>query len=77
MGRAMGSIGVLWPWFSILAGIVVLLGAIMLYVRPQQRRNWGVAILIASALNLFEGMGGLLAGVLGVIGGILAMSTNE
>ena len=31
--------GIWWPWFSIFAGIVVLVGAVMLYVRPEQRRG--------------------------------------
>ncbi len=65
-----------WPWFGILAGIVVLIGAGMLYSRPAQSSGWGIVILVASALNFFLGMGGLLAGVLGVIGGALALSTK-
>lgn len=76
-GRGMGSFGVLWPWFSIFAGIVVLIGAVVLYVKPQQRRGWGIVVLVASTLNFFVGMGGLLAGALGVIGGVLALSTKE
>ena len=69
--------GVWWPWFGIFGGIVVLVGAVMLYVKPQQRRSWGVVILIPSALNFLLGMMGLLAGTLGVIGGVLAMSTKD
>ena len=69
--------GVWWPWFGALAGIVVLVGAVMLYVRPEQRRSWGLVILIASALNIFLGMMGLLAGTLGVIGGVLALAAKD
>ncbi len=69
--------GVQWPWFGILAGIIVLVGAIMLYVKPEQRRNWGVVILVASALYMIVGMMGLLAGTLGVIGGILALAAKD
>lgn len=65
-----------WPWFGVIAGIVVLVGAALLYAKPEQRQGWGIVILIASALNFFVGMGGLLAGVLGVIGGVLALSTT-
>ncbi|MFN3346892.1 MAG: hypothetical protein ACK42E_03670 [Candidatus Bipolaricaulaceae bacterium] len=65
-----------WPWFGIAAGIVVLVGAAMLYTKPEQRQTWGIVVLIVSALNLFFGMGGLLAGALGVIGGALALSKN-
>lgn len=66
--------GLWWPWFGVLAGIVVLLGGVMLYIRPSQSQSWGIVILIAAILNFFIGMGGLLAAALGVIGGILAMS---
>jgi hypothetical protein len=49
----------------------------MLYVKPEQRRSWGVVILVASALNIFLGMMGLLAGTMGVVGGILALGTKD
>jgi hypothetical protein len=45
-GRGMQSFGVWWPWFGIFAGIIVLVGAVMLYVKPEQRRTWGVVILV-------------------------------
>ncbi|MHB8413501.1 MAG: hypothetical protein ACYDDI_16365 [Candidatus Acidiferrales bacterium] len=76
-GRGMRSFGVWWPWFGVFAGIVVLVGAVMLYVKPEQRRSWGVVILVASVLNFFLGMMGLLAGTLGVIGGVLALSAKD
>lgn len=63
-----------WPWFGVIAGIVVLIGAVMLYNKPEHCRGWGMAILILSALNLFIGMGGLLASVLGIIGGAMALA---
>jgi uncharacterized membrane-anchored protein len=65
-----------WPWFGIIAGVVVLIGAAMLYIRPKQAQGWGIVILIVSALNLFFGMGGLLAGLLGIIGGALALAAK-
>lgn len=65
----------LWgPWLGILAGIAVLAGATMLYARPNQTRIWGVLVLIASGLNLFVGMGGILASTLGIVGGALALT---
>jgi len=76
-GRGIRTFGVWWPWFGIFAGIVVLVGAVMLYVRPEQRRSWGVVILVASVLNIFFGMMGLLAGTMGVIGGVLALGKKD
>lgn len=75
-GRGMNTFGMSWPWFGIVAGIVVLIGAVMLYVKPEQRQSWGIAILVTSALNVFVGIGGVLAGALGVIGGVLALSAK-
>jgi hypothetical protein len=71
------EVGVWWSWFGVFAGIVVLVGAVMLYVKPEQRRSWGLVILVASALNFLLGMMGLLAGTLGVIGGVLALATKD
>lgn len=76
MGGSFASPSPWWPWFGLIAGIVVLVGAAMLYARPAQSRGWGLAILVASALNLFLGMGGLLASLLGIIGGALAITTK-
>jgi len=73
----MRGFGLRWPWFGIFAGIIVLVGAIMLYVKPEQRRSWGMVILVASALYLVVGMMGLLAGTLGVIGGVLALTAKD
>jgi hypothetical protein len=76
-GRGMHAFGMSWPWFGLVGGIVVLIGAVMLYVRPEQRRSWGLVILVISALDVFVGIGGLLAGALGVVGGVLAFATKD
>lgn len=77
LGQSIRTFGVWWPWLGVFAGIAVLVGAVMLYARPEQRRSWGVVILVASALNIFFGMMGLLAGTMGVIGGVLALGTRD
>lgn len=66
--------GTLWGWTGIVAGALVLLGAIFLYARPSTARGWGVVILVASAFAILSGAGGFLAGVLGLIGGALAVT---
>lgn len=68
--------GFLWPWFGVLAGIVVLVGATRIYTKPVQSSGWGVTILMVSVLNLLFGMGGLIASLLGIVGGALAMSNR-
>lgn len=72
-GRGMHTFGLWSPWFGALAGILVIVGASILYSKPAQARTWGTIILVVSVLDFFLGMGGLVAGVLGVIGGAVAI----
>ncbi len=66
--------GAMWSWIGIVAGIVVITGAVVLYAVPSAARFWGVVIIVASAIDLLAGMGGFLAGSLGIVGGILAVT---
>jgi len=65
--------GIGWSWFGTIAGVVLLLSAVALYTRPEDQRRWGTIILVTSGLQLLFGMGGFLAGVLGLVGGALAV----
>jgi hypothetical protein len=59
---------------SLAAGGVVVLGAYAIHVKPESKNVWGIGILVASIIGLF-GMGGFLIGpILGIIGGILALT---
>ena len=73
MGMGLGSV-LLSPWFGFIAGVVVLISAAMLYARPAQLKTWGIIIIVFSAIDALVGMGGLLAGTLGIIGGALALA---
>lgn len=74
-GRGMmGQFGLWWPWFGLLAGAIVIVSAIILYLAPQYRRSLGATILVTSILNLFLGMGGVLASALGIAGGIITLT---
>ncbi len=80
-GGMMGSMGfsgtAVFSGMSILGlvtGILVLVGALMLRSRPEQASSWGVIILVFSIISLL-GMGGFFIGaVLGLVGGILALT---
>lgn len=59
---------------SLVSGILVIVGAVMIDIHPSQSRTWGIIVLIFSIVSLV-GMGGFLIGaVLGVAGGALALS---
>ncbi len=59
---------------GIVSGIIVLIGAIMLYSQPAKASTWGAIVLAFSIASLF-GMGGFFLGaILGVLGGVLAIA---
>ena len=78
MGGMMGGImgGLLFP-LSLVAGAMVLFGAIMMNARPQETRIWGVIVLVFAIVG-FTGMGfSILGAILGIIGGIIALSERN
>ncbi len=59
---------------SLVCGIIMLIGALMLRVYPKDHLIWGIVILVFSAVS-FVGMGGYFVGeVLGIIGAVLAVT---
>jgi len=63
----------MWSVLGLLAGIVTIFSAVALFNTPGKASLWGTVILVAAGVDLFAGMGGFLAGVLGVVGGIMAL----
>ena len=57
-------------------GVAVIISALMLYNNPAQHLTWGSVILVLSVLSIFgSAMVGFGIGlILGVIGGILALT---
>jgi hypothetical protein len=59
-------------WIFPIFGIIIILGAVMMYVTPSSTKMWGIVVLILGVFSLvgvITGLGGLLA----LIGGILAI----
>lgn len=68
-----GTVGTI-SGISLVAGGVVIFGAYSIYAKPESKSSWGVAILVASIIGLF-GMSGFFIGpILGIIGGIMAVT---
>ena len=80
MGMMIGGMMGVYPIFSIIglaSGALVILGAVMLYSRPFEKDLWGTVIIAFSILGVLGGMGGFMVGlVLGIVGGVLALSWN-
>ncbi len=84
-GMGPGMMGGYWfgygsGWYSVLSsislvfGIIVLIGAILLNARPAEHITWGILILVFSIAS-FIGMGGYFIGaILGIAGGAIALS---
>ena len=59
---------------GIVSGSMVIIGAIMIYAQPLHIRKWGMLIWFFSSLSFF-GIGGfIIGGILGIIGGFLAVT---
>jgi hypothetical protein len=60
--------------FGLVSGVIVLMSGVMLRTNPSQHSVWGVLILVFSVLSFF-GFGGFIIGaILGIIGGIMALT---
>lgn len=55
-------------------GFFVLIGAVMLHVKPVKKRLWGVIIIVFSIPCVITGGGFIIGFILGIIGGALARS---
>jgi hypothetical protein len=70
VGGIVTSVGV----FGLISGIIVLVSGVMLRTNSSQRTLWGTLILVFSVLS-FLGTGGFVIGaILGIIGGIMALT---
>lgn len=72
-----GKLLIIFSIVGIIFGILVSLGGIMIYNRPSQSRMWGTVVLIFSILSIFGGGGFLVGMILGIIGGILAITWSK
>jgi len=70
----MGNLLLVFSIVGIIFGILVVLGGIMIYTKPHQSKMWGVAVIIFSILSIFGGGGFIVGMVLGIVGGILAIT---
>jgi len=59
---------------GVIFGVLVLLGAFMVYRNPAQKTAWGVIILVFSILSIAIGGGFIIGFILGIIGGALTLA---
>jgi hypothetical protein len=72
-GAAGGTIA-LYGGIGALLGILVIVGGVMMWVRPQQHVIWGVLVIVFAVISIPLGGGGFILGfILALIGGILGL----
>ena len=72
-GLVSGFIGLVGV-FELISGVIVLASSFMLQADPERWKTWSVLALVFSVLS-FLGFGGFVAGgVLGIVGGIKALT---
>ena len=59
---------------GLIFGIPVLLGAIMLYSKPANKKAWGIIVIVFSIPSVITGGGFIIGFILGIIGGAKALS---
>lgn len=67
-----GLAGAWWSWVGIAAAIIVIVSAVLVYADPRRRQGWGTVLIVVSGVALIAGAG-LLPGILGIVGGVLAL----
>jgi hypothetical protein len=55
-------------------GILVLLGALMLHLKPENKKTWGAMAIVFSIPTVIMGGGFIIGFILGIIGGKIAFS---
>jgi len=61
----------------ITCGVIIIAVSVMMYKTPSQNRIWGVFVIVFSAMSILEMGGFLIGGILGIIGGIMAIANKQ
>lgn len=59
---------------GLIFGILVLLAAILLHIKPVNKKVWGIIIIVFSIPSVLTGGGFIIGFILGIIGGALSLS---
>ena len=58
---------------GLICGALVLFGAIMLHIKPGNKKVWGIMIIVFSIPSVITGGGFIVGFILGIIGGARAL----
>jgi hypothetical protein len=58
---------------ALICGALVLFGAIMLRIKPNNKKAWGAIVTVCSIPAVITGGGFIIGFILGIVGGFLAL----
>jgi hypothetical protein len=67
------GMGILLAAIGLIFGIIVLIGAVLLWMNPQMHVGAGVIVLLFSLFSIVIGGGFIIGLILGIVGGILGI----
>lgn len=71
------SASVVWASLSgIIVGLIVLAAGLLLYTHVKQQILWGAIIVAAAIIGLLSGGGFFVGSVLGIVGGLIAITVK-
>jgi hypothetical protein len=74
IGAATAALGIAsLAGFGLIFGVAVLIGALMMYSKPEKIRSWSALVLVFSITSVLIGGGFMVGFVLGVVGGVLGL----
>jgi hypothetical protein len=59
---------------ALICGALVLFAAIMLRIKPENKKAWGILIIVFSVPSVITGGGFIIGFILGIIGGALSVT---
>jgi hypothetical protein len=65
------------PWPCALAGVILLVAATTLRLRPRQNLGWGVIVVGIGVVTILLGRGGMAPGLTSVVGGLAAIGWHD
>lgn len=72
-----GQAGTIVSSAIIVTGAIITAATIVLYKQPNQSYIWGLVILFFSTLSILEMGGFIVGGIIGIVGGSLAISDRR
>ncbi len=69
-----GGFVLIFGVFGLVCAILVILGSVMLYNKPETHTMWGVIVLLFSIFGFASGGGFFIGSILGIIGGALGIA---